>query len=144
MCGWSGKMPCVCQEEGSGKTSNRKRNRKKEKEEMKREKTKQSKKTKTKNKHECWKHKLKSNTPRWTCPSWRNGSAVVSAWWNRSFFQRRCSRVASRETACQGNSIPRETGEWKTVLNYMGVGAIYRWKKGCDHRPRTVLNTSES
>ena len=28
-------------------------------------------------------------------------------------------RVASRETACQGNSILRETGEWKTVLNYM-------------------------
>ena len=25
-----------------------------------------------------------------------------------------------------------------------GVGAIYRRKKGCDHRPRTVLNTSES
>ena len=60
------------------------------------------------------------------------------------FFQRCCSRVASRETAWQGNSIPRETGEWKTVLNYMGVGAIYRRKKGCDHRPRTVLNTSES
>ena len=32
VCGGSGEMPCVCQEEESGETSKRKRNRKKEKE----------------------------------------------------------------------------------------------------------------
>ena len=77
-----------------------------------------------KNKNKKQTRKLKTQTgiqhaPRWTCPSRRNRPAIVSPWWNLSLFQRSRSWVASRETACQGNSIPRETGEWKTVLNYM-------------------------
>ena len=145
MCGWSGKMPCVCQEEGSGKTSNRKRNRKKKRKtwrgkKKKKKKQKQKQKTNTNAENTNWNptllagRALREETGPPSCPHDEIGH----------FFQRCCSRVASRETACQGNSIPRETGEWKTVLNYMGVGAIYRRKKGCDHRPRTVLNTSGS
>ena len=94
MCGGSGEMPCVCQEEESWNTSKRKRNRKKEKEkeQMKRKNKTKAKKTNTNTKKQT--RMLKTQTEIQhascgTCPSWRNGPAVVSAWWNRSFFQRR-------------------------------------------------------
>ena len=118
VCGGSGKMPCVCVErKEAGRQATEREIEKKEKRKERHEEGKIKQNKKTKNKHECWKHKLKPNTllagralRKETRRRVRMMKSVV--------FQRRRSRVASRETACQGNSIPRETGEWKTVLNY--------------------------
>ena len=114
VCDGSGEMPCVCQEEGSGKTSNRKRNRKKKKE---MEETKREEKQKQKKKNT---NAENTNSSSLNVPFVKKQARRRVRMRNLSFFfffQRRHSWEASRETACQGNSIPRETGEYSFYIN---------------------------
>ena len=117
-------------EEGSKKTSNRKRNgrkkrkTKKEEEDEDEEAEEEGREIKQKQKQKqtrMLKHKLKSNTllAGRALREKKNGHAVATAWWNSSFLQRSRSWAARRETACQENSIPQNTGKRQTLLNYM-------------------------